>query len=90
MACRAPEKLLVMITMFANSFTQSAGHMAELIDPGINGSLCTDQWRRDVAMTIDCVDPTLTLFHVPYENDDIPHTSNVTTVVDQMIACGMP
>eukprot|EP00973_Karenia_brevis_P054852 7625503-Karenia_brevis.AAC.1 len=37
------KKLLVMVTMFAN-FTQSAGHTAELIDPGINGSSCTDQW----------------------------------------------
>eukprot|EP00973_Karenia_brevis_P092845 12414356-Karenia_brevis.AAC.1 len=41
------KKLLVMVTVFANLFTQSAGHMAELIDPGINGSLCADQWRKD-------------------------------------------
>eukprot|EP00973_Karenia_brevis_P044142 6116300-Karenia_brevis.AAC.1 len=64
--------------------------MEELIDPGINGGLCTDQWRKDVEKTIDRAGPTLTLFHVPYEHDDIPHTSNVTTVVDQIIARGMP
>eukprot|EP00973_Karenia_brevis_P017189 2360314-Karenia_brevis.AAC.1 len=76
--------------MFANLCTQSAGHMAELIDPGISGSLCTDQRRKDVEKTIDRVDPAPTLFHVPYKHDDVPHTSNVTTVVDQMIARGMP
>eukprot|EP00973_Karenia_brevis_P088145 12221367-Karenia_brevis.AAC.1 len=45
-------KLLVMVTIFANPYTQSAGHMAELIDPGINGSLCTDKSRKDVEKTI--------------------------------------
>eukprot|EP00973_Karenia_brevis_P042953 5946650-Karenia_brevis.AAC.1 len=57
------KKLLVMITMFANLSTQSAGHMAGLIDPGINGSFGTDQCWKDVDDTMDRVDPTLTLFH---------------------------
>ena len=64
--------------------------MAELIDPGINGNACTDEWRTNLESKIDEIDPTLTFFHVPYDSDDHPPTSNVTTVVNQLISKDKP
>ena len=40
------KKILICVTMFASLFTTSAGHMAEIIDPGINANACTAEWRK--------------------------------------------
>ena len=71
-------KILVAITTFVSLFGTCAGHVCEVVDPGINVSLCDSDWLRHVDELIDVCSPSAIFSYVPYEEDQCLDSDQVS------------
>ncbi len=67
---RYGRKIMMALTVFTSTFFVSAGHMTEILDPGVNGLCCSARKIEQLSRIMDEVDPTVLFAHVPCENDD--------------------